>query len=141
MNDMDDTFPADDATKKDRDPRLRVVRARRARVRRWPPAVTSGTAGPLVGVRVAPSAPRTPRRPGVRRPPEGGDDAPPEDNRANGELVEALARWLGLRRDTVRIESGHASRDKVVAFAGMDEAELRRRLTVLLAGRSAVEER
>jgi hypothetical protein len=58
--------------------------------------------------------------------------APPEDNRANNQLVEALAQWLGLRRDAVRIEAGHGSRDKVVAFTGIDEAELRSKLAGLL---------
>jgi uncharacterized protein (TIGR00251 family) len=85
-----------------------------------------------VGLRVSPSAPRTAVR-GIY-----GDrlkvsvNAPPEDNRANDQLVEALAGWLGLRRDDVRIEAGHGSRDKVVAFLGIEEAELRNRLTRLL---------
>lgn len=91
----------------------------------------------LVGFRVSPSAPRTALR-GVY-----GDrlkvavNAPPEDNRANQELVEALAEWLGLRREDVRIETGHGSRDKVVAFTGIDEARLRSKLAGLLqVGRS-----
>ncbi|OFW61055.1 MAG: hypothetical protein A2133_04470 [Actinobacteria bacterium RBG_16_64_13] len=89
-----------------------------------------------VGVRVSPSAPRTELR-GIY-----GDrlkisvSAPPEDNRANHVLVEALAGWLGMRREAISVESGHGSRDKVVAFVGIDEAELRSRLTGLLeAGR------
>lgn len=102
-----------------------------------PPAltVTVGPAGLQVGVRVSPSAPRT------RLGEVYGDrlkvavSAPPEDNRANSELVNALAGWLGLRRDNVRIESGHTSRDKVVSFAGIDEAELRSRLAGLLESR------
>ena len=83
---------------------------------------------------MSPSAPRTALR-GVY-----GDrlkisvSAPPEDNRANRQLTTVLAEWLGLRRDDVRIESGHTSRDKVVAFTGIDEQELRDRLTGLLAG-------
>lgn len=86
-------------------------------------------------MRASPSAPRT-RLGGVY-----GDrlkvavGAPPEDNRANAELVEALARWLDLRRDAVHIESGHTSRDKVVSFSGIDEAELRKRLAALLSDR------
>ena len=84
---------------------------------------------------MAPSAPRTQLR-GIY-----GDrlkmavNAQPEDNRANSELVEALAGWLGLRRESVRVESGHASRDKVVSFTGMNEAELRSRLDALLEQR------
>jgi uncharacterized protein len=98
------------------------------------PAVRVGATGPQIGVRVSPSAPRS-RVVGVY-----GDrlkvavGAPPEDNRANAELVEALARWLGLHRDEVHLESGHASRDKVVSFSGIDEAELRSRLAALLTG-------
>jgi uncharacterized protein (TIGR00251 family) len=96
------------------------------------PAISVKVDGLLVGVRVSPSAPQTALR-GVY-----GDrlkvavNAPPEDNRANHELVEALAEWLGLRRDDVRIEAGHGSRDKVVAFTGIDEAELRCKLAGLL---------
>lgn len=86
----------------------------------------------LVGVRVSPSAPRTALR-GIY-----GDrlkvsvNAPPEANRANHQLVEALAGWLELRRDDVHVESGHSSKDKVIAFTGIEEAELRSKLTRLL---------
>ncbi len=99
-------------------------------------AISAGANGLLLGVRVSPSAPRTTVR-GVY-----GDrlkislNAPPEDNRANDLLVESLAAWLGLRKDDVRIASGHGSRDKVVAFAGLDEAELRMRLSGLMRGTS-----
>jgi uncharacterized protein (TIGR00251 family) len=98
------------------------------------PATSPGAGGILVGVRVSPSAPRTALR-GVY-----GDrlkvavSAPPEDNRANRELVDALAKWLGLRRDDVSIDAGHGSRDKVVAFSGIEEPELRSRLVALLRG-------
>jgi hypothetical protein len=40
--------------------------------------------------------------------------SPPAAGRANGELLEFLARKLGVRRTQVRIVSGHASRDKRV---------------------------
>ena len=82
---------------------------------------------------MSPSAPRTALR-GVY-----GDrlkvvvSAPPEDNRANHELVEALAGWLGLRREQVRVEAGLSSRDKVILVSGLSEVELRSRLAVLLA--------
>jgi uncharacterized protein (TIGR00251 family) len=85
-----------------------------------------------VGVRVSPSASCTAVR-GVY-----GDrlkvsvSAPAEDNRANQELTEALAKWLRLGRDGVRVEIGHGSRDKVVAITGMEEAELRTKLVGLL---------
>lgn len=58
--------------------------------------------------------------------------APPEDNRANQELTQALAQWLSLGRDGVSVDAGHSSRDKVVAFTGVEEAELRDKLTELV---------
>ena len=88
----------------------------------------------LFKVRVSPSATRTALQ-GVY-----GDrikvsvSAPPEDNRANRELAETLARWLDVRRDAVCIEAGHGSRDKVVAVSGLGEGELRARLEGLLYG-------
>ena len=45
---------------------------------------------------------------------------------------EALAQWLGLRRDEIHIETGHGSRDKVIAFAGISAERLREKLTGLL---------
>ena len=82
----------------------------------------------LVGVRVIPSASRTEIR-GIY-----GDrlkvavSAPPEGGKANARLTQALATWLRLRLDDVRVESGHGGRDKMVAFSGVDEEELRERL-------------
>jgi uncharacterized protein len=96
------------------------------------PAITAGNAGLQVGVRVSPSAPRTEFRGVYGERLKVAVSAPPEDNRANEELVAALAGWLGLRRDAVGIESGHASRDKVVSFAGIDETELRAKLEALV---------
>ena len=86
----------------------------------------------LVGVRVIPSAARTEVR-GVY-----GDrlkvavNAPPEAGKANARLVEALAGWLDLKADMVAVRSGHGGRDKVVAFSGMTEDDLRAGLTRLL---------
>lgn len=85
-----------------------------------------------VGIRVSPSAPRTAIR-GVH-----GDKlkvavaAPPEDNRANKELSDALAGWLRVDRGKVDVVKGHSSRNKVVAFRDIGEAELRKRLDELL---------
>lgn len=84
--------------------------------------------GLLLGVRVAPSSRRTALQ-GVY-----GDrikvsiSAPPEDNRANKELISALAVWLDVGKDRVWVASGHASRDKVVGVSGITEPELRKRL-------------
>jgi len=83
---------------------------------------------------VSPSAPRTAVRGVYGERLKVAVNAPPEANRANHQLVEALADWLGLRRDAVRVESGHGSRDKVVAFTGIDEVELRSRLAGLIRG-------
>jgi uncharacterized protein (TIGR00251 family) len=97
------------------------------------PAIRPCGGGLLVGVRVSPSSRRTALK-GVY-----GDrlkvsvSAPPEDNRANQELMEALANWLEVTRDDVHIETGHKSRDKVVVFRGMGESELRRKLDGLLS--------
>lgn len=60
--------------------------------------------------------------------------APPEGGKANAGLVESLADWLDVRTEDVRVESGHASRDKVVAFSGIEERELRDRLDRLIRG-------
>ncbi len=61
--------------------------------------------------------------------------APPEDNRANKELEHAFAGWMKLRRDTVTVVKGHASRDKVVAFTGLDERQLKESLGYALEKR------
>ena len=86
----------------------------------------------LVGVRVMPSAARTEIR-GIY-----GDrlkvavSAPPEAGKANARLVQALAGWLDLRTDQVTVHTGHGGRDKVLAFSGIMEQELRGRLNRLL---------
>lgn len=85
-----------------------------------------------MGVRVSPNAKRT-RILGVY-----GDRlkvqvaAPPERSRANAELRAALAEWLQLPLDYVVVESGDKSRDKVLAFRGVEEPVLRERLSRLL---------
>jgi uncharacterized protein len=87
-----------------------------------------------MGVRVIPSAPRDALR-GVY-----GDrlkvavSAPPEHGKANERVIHALAEWLDVRIDSIRIQTGHAGRDKVVAFSGIEESELRDRLCRLLEG-------
>jgi uncharacterized protein (TIGR00251 family) len=101
------------------------------------PAILRRGEALLVGVRVIPSAARTEVR-GVY-----GDrlkvavSAPPERGKANIRLVEALAGWLETGADGVRVVSGHASRDKVVAFSGIMEDELRDRLSILLGAPSS----
>jgi uncharacterized protein len=90
----------------------------------------------LVGVRVIPSAPRTEVRGVYGERLKVAVAAPPEGGKANARLVQALAGWLGLRTEDVRVESGHGGRDKVVAFSGMNEHELRQKLDSLFHGSS-----
>ena len=54
--------------------------------------------------------------------------APPEDGKANAAVVKLLADTLSLRERDVQIVSGHASRDKTVALAGVRPEEIERRL-------------
>lgn len=54
--------------------------------------------------------------------------ASPEDGKANAAVVKLLADTLSLRERDVQIVSGHASRDKTVALAGLRPEEIERRL-------------
>jgi uncharacterized protein (TIGR00251 family) len=58
--------------------------------------------------------------------------AAPEKGRANEELIRFLAQALGVPRARVSVASGHASRDKVVAIAGLGAAEASERLLELI---------
>jgi uncharacterized protein len=59
--------------------------------------------------------------------------APPEGGRANEALVRLLADSLGVAVADVSIVSGHGSRDKTISLAGLDAAELERRLAAASA--------
>jgi len=54
--------------------------------------------------------------------------APPEDGKANAAVVRLLVEALGVSARDVEIVSGHTSRDKTVALAGIDPDETERRL-------------
>lgn len=54
--------------------------------------------------------------------------APPEDGRGNEAVLKLVAETLDLPRRDVSLVSGRTARDKVVALAGLDEAEAVRRL-------------
>jgi uncharacterized protein len=98
------------------------------------PAIHARGGALLVGVRVIPSAARTEVRGVYGERLKVAVNAPPEGGKANARLIKALADWLELRVDDVCVESGHARRDKVVAFSGMMEDELRYKLNTLLCG-------
>ena len=59
----------------------------------------------------------------------------PEDGKANTAVVQLLAETLALRASDVEIVSGHTSRDKTVALAGIGHDEIERRLARASAGR------
>ena len=88
--------------------------------------------GTLLGVRAQPGAKRT----GVGGTWNGmlkvGIAAPPEDGRANEELVRALATILGVRASSLRILSGIRSRTKRF-HVGLDPAECAARLEAALS--------
>jgi len=54
--------------------------------------------------------------------------APPEGGKANDAVVRLLAETLDVPRRDVEILSGHGTRDKVVALAGIGPDEIERRL-------------
>jgi len=58
--------------------------------------------------------------------------APPEKGKANAAVEAVLAEALGVARERVRLVSGHASPRKTVEIDGLDEKEVRRRLTTLV---------
>jgi len=60
--------------------------------------------------------------------------APPEGGKANDAVVRLLAETLDVPRRDVEILSGHGSRDKVVALAGIGPDEIERRLESATAG-------
>jgi uncharacterized protein len=59
--------------------------------------------------------------------------APPEDGRANEALLRLLADALGVGRAEIQILTGHGARDKVVSLAGIEPAEIDRRLACAAA--------
>ena len=92
-----------------------------------------GSAGVAMAIRVVPRAGRTAIA-GVR-----GDAllvrlaAAPVDGAANDALVALLADIFDRPRRDITLISGHASRDKRVAIAGLSEAQVAARLNVILS--------
>ncbi|MEI7925208.1 MAG: DUF167 domain-containing protein, partial [Chloroflexota bacterium] len=60
--------------------------------------------------------------------------AAPVDGAANEALVRLLSRRLGVAKGGIRIVTGRTSKVKVVEVAGIEEAELQRRLSATVAG-------
>lgn len=54
--------------------------------------------------------------------------APPVDGRANEEIVEVLAKHLGVRRGDVVFVSGETAKTKILEIAGLTAEELASRL-------------
>ena len=54
--------------------------------------------------------------------------APPENGKANAACIELLSEVTQIHRSRIRLLKGETSRSKIIAFEGIDEAELRRRL-------------
>lgn len=86
----------------------------------------------------------------VRLTPRGGRDGidgivggvirarvarPPADGAANEALIRLLAAILRVRRSDVQIESGAASRHKVIGIDGIDDREALERLSDHLTGK------
>jgi len=95
-------------------------------------AVHAGDGVLLVGVRAVPSASRTELRGLYGDRLKVAVNAPPEAGKANARLVQALSEWLGVRTEQIEVRSGRSGRDKVVAFSGIMEQELRDKLERLL---------
>jgi len=55
--------------------------------------------------------------------------APPLEGRANKALRKLIAARVGVPFSRVEVVRGEKSRDKLIAVAGLDGAELERRLT------------
>ena len=55
--------------------------------------------------------------------------APAEGGRANDAVVRLLADTLAVPRTSVTLVSGQSARDKIVELAGVEPAEIERRLS------------
>ena len=94
--------------------------------------LSSGPAGLTFAVRVTPRARRTAIA-GVRGPALAIQLAsPPVDGAANEALVILLSKIFGRPRRDITILSGHTSRQKRVAVAGVTESEFDSRLNDIL---------
>jgi len=58
--------------------------------------------------------------------------APPVDGAANEALIEFVADLFGCPKRDVSIVAGHTSRNKRIAIAGLDQAQLEAKLSAIL---------
>ncbi len=56
--------------------------------------------------------------------------APPEGGQANQAIIGLLSKRLGISRRQLTMTSGHASRDKIIQIEGLDQAQIRSRLSI-----------
>jgi uncharacterized protein (TIGR00251 family) len=54
--------------------------------------------------------------------------APPVKGRANNELIGFLIKQLGISKNSITLEKGHTSRNKVISVTGLDRNEVIKRL-------------
>ena len=59
--------------------------------------------------------------------------APPVKGKANEALIAFLSKVLGISKGSLSIVSGHTSRNKVIAIAGLSQDEIIKRLTAELS--------
>ena len=55
--------------------------------------------------------------------------APPVKGKANKELTNLLSKALGVSQSSLTIVKGHTSRNKVMAIAGLSQADIIHRLS------------
>lgn len=94
-------------------------------------ALTRRVDGFAFGVRVVPSASRTAFQGLYGDRLKVSVCAPPENNKANEALLEALSRWLDLPKAVFSVIAGHASRDKIILVCGVEEDAFHSRLAAL----------
>ena len=92
-----------------------------------------GKAGAALTVRVTPRSGRN----GIAGVLEDGTvkiqlRAAPVDGEANHELIELLAKTLGVRKSNIEIVAGATRRDKLISVVGIDAATLHKRILAAL---------
>jgi uncharacterized protein (TIGR00251 family) len=56
--------------------------------------------------------------------------APPVKGKANMELVAFLSKMLGIKKNSISIVKGQASRNKLIAIEGLNSEDIMRRLSL-----------